>query len=61
MFNLLPYNFLTVNSSVWKIGMDIHWAFVYTLGKLCIDTLTRILYYDIRSNGFGTPEAVKYP
>ncbi len=54
-FYLLPCNFLVLNSSILKIDMDIHWTFIYTQGKLCIDTFTRFLYVTSEVNkGFGT-------
>ncbi len=43
-FYLHPCNFLVVNDSVLKIGMNIHSTFTYTWEKLRIDTVTRFLY-----------------
>ncbi len=37
-------NFLVVSGSVLKMGMDIHWTFTYTQGKLCIYTFNKFLF-----------------
>ncbi len=55
---LLP-NFLVVNGSVLKIGMDIHWRFTYTQEKLWNDNFTILLYVTSSKERFGTPETVK--
>ncbi len=60
-FCLLPFNFLVVNGSFLKIGMNILWTFIYTLEKLRIDTMSSFLYVtsELSKDKFGTLETVK--